>query len=66
MGLIDEIVHRIEIDRVLFEAPQKDQQVWFLRRFGREVNMGNIAPDDVLSLETLRLGLRADTVGQMS
>jgi phosphosulfolactate synthase len=66
MGLIDEIVHAIDIDRVLFEAPRKDQQVWFLRTFGREVNLGNIVPDDVLSLETLRLGLRADTVGQMS
>ncbi len=66
MGLIDEIAHAIDISRVLFEAPQKDQQVWFLRRFGAEVNLGNIAPDDVLSLETLRLGLRADTVGHMS
>jgi len=66
MGLIDEIAHAIDIDRVLFEAPRKDQQVWFLRRFGAEVNLGNIAPDDVLSLETLRLGLRADTVGRMS
>ena len=36
--------------------------MWFLERFGREVNLGNIAPDDVLSLETLRLGLRSDTV----
>ena len=62
MGLIDEIAHAIDIDRVLFEAPRKDQQVWFLRRFGSEVNLGNIAPDDVLSLETLRLGLRADTL----
>jgi phosphosulfolactate synthase len=62
MGLIDEIAHAIDIDRVLFEAPRKDQQVWFLRRFGREVNLGNIAPDDVLSLETLRLGLRSDTM----
>jgi phosphosulfolactate synthase len=66
MGLIDEIVHAIDIDRVLFEAPRKDQQVWFLRTYGTEVNLGNIAPDDVLSLETLRLGLRADTVGRMS
>jgi phosphosulfolactate synthase len=66
MGLIDEIVHAIDIDRVLFEAPRKDQQVWFLRTYGGEVNLGNIAPDDVLSLETLRLGLRADTVGRMS
>ena len=62
MGLIDEIAHGIDVDRVVFEAPRKDQQVWFLRRFGRECNLGNIAPDEVLSLETLRLGLRSDTV----
>ena len=61
MGLIDEIAHAIPPERLLFEAPQKEQQVWFLRRFGSEVNLGNIAPNDVLSLETLRLGLRADT-----
>ena len=62
MGLIDEIVHTIEIDRLIFEAPQKDQQVFFLKTYGHEVNLGNIAPDEVLSLETLRLGLRSDTV----
>jgi phosphosulfolactate synthase len=62
MGLIDEIAHAIAPERVLFEAPLKDQQVWFLRRFGAEVNLGNIQPSDVLSLETLRLGLRSDTV----
>jgi phosphosulfolactate synthase len=65
MGLIDEIAHAVDADRLLFEAPRKEQQVWFLKRFGREVNLGNIAPDDVLSLETLRLGLRADTVGEL-
>jgi phosphosulfolactate synthase len=63
MGLIDEIAHAVSPERLLFEAPQKAQQVWFLRRFGTEVSLGNIAPDDVLSLETLRLGLRADTAG---
>jgi phosphosulfolactate synthase len=62
MGLIDEIAHAIEPDQVLFEAPRKDQQVWFLRRFGPNVSLGNIAPPDVLSLETLRLGLRSDTM----
>ena len=46
---------------MLFEAPRKDQQVWFVRRMGTDVNLGNIVPDDVLSLETIRLGLRADT-----
>jgi phosphosulfolactate synthase len=61
-GLIDEIVHAVEPDRLLFEAPLRPQQVWLLKRFGTECNLGNIAPDDVLSLETLRLGLRSDTV----
>jgi phosphosulfolactate synthase len=62
MGLIDEIAHAVDTDRVMFEAPRKDQQVWFVRRFGPECNLGNIAPSDVLGLETLRLGLRADTI----
>ena len=62
MGLIDEIVHAIDPARIIFEAPQRAQQVWFLKRFGREVDLGNIAPGDVLSLETLRLGLRSDTM----
>jgi phosphosulfolactate synthase len=61
MGLIDEIVHAIAAEKMLFEAPRKDQQVWFVRRFGPDVNLGNIAPDEVLSLETIRLGLRSDT-----
>jgi phosphosulfolactate synthase len=62
MGLIDEIAHAIDPAHMIFEAPQRAQQVWFIRRFGSEVNLGNIAPDDVLSLETLRLGLRSDTM----
>jgi phosphosulfolactate synthase len=62
MGLVDEIAHAIAPDRLIFEAPRKDQQVWFLKRFGSEANLGNIAPDEVLSLETLRLGLRSDTI----
>lgn len=61
MGLIDEIVHQVPTERLLFEAPLKDQQVWFIRRFGANVNLGNVAPDDLVSLETMRLGLRADT-----
>jgi phosphosulfolactate synthase len=61
MGLIDEIAHAIDPDRMIFEAPRKAQQTFFLRRFGTECNLGNIAPGDVLSLETLRLGLRSDT-----
>ncbi|HWW89805.1 MAG TPA: phosphosulfolactate synthase [Solirubrobacteraceae bacterium] len=61
-GLIDEIAHAIDPGRMIFEAPLREQQVWLLRRFGTECNLGNIAADDVLSLETLRLGLRSDTV----
>ena len=62
-GLVDEIVHGIDSTRILFDAPRKHQQVWFVRRFGPDVNLGNIATDDVLALETLRLGLRSDTLG---
>ena len=51
------------IERVVFEAPARDQQVWFIQRFGPDVNLGNIAITEVLGVETLRLGLRADTIG---
>jgi phosphosulfolactate synthase len=61
-GLIDEIAHAIDPARMIFDAPLQRQQVWLLTRFGTECNLGNIAPADVLSLETLRLGLRSDTV----
>jgi phosphosulfolactate synthase len=62
-GLIDEIVHGIPAGAILFDAPRKDQQVWFVRRFGSEVNLGNVPTGEVLALETLRLGLRSDTMG---
>jgi phosphosulfolactate synthase len=61
MGLIDEIVHAVDPEKILFEAPRMDQQVWFIRRFGADVNLGNIIPEEVLSLETMRVGLRSDT-----
>lgn len=61
MGLIEEIAHAVDPDLLIFEAPRKEQQVWFLQHFGAECNLGNIVPDDVLSLETMRLGLRSDT-----
>ncbi|MBM3698238.1 MAG: phosphosulfolactate synthase, partial [Actinobacteria bacterium] len=54
------------VHRLLFEAPQKSQQVWFVRAFGANVNLGNIPPDEVIPLETLRLGLRADTLFTMT
>jgi phosphosulfolactate synthase len=61
-GLVDEVAHAVPFDRLLFEAPRKDQQVWFVQKFGPNVNIGNIPPDEVISLETIRLGLRSDTV----
>jgi phosphosulfolactate synthase len=61
-GLIDEIVHEIDIGRLIFEAPQRHQQIWFIEHYGAEVNLGNVPPAEVLSLETLRVGLRADTL----
>lgn len=61
-GLIDEVVHEIDSTKLIFEAPQKHQQVWFIERYGPEVNLGNIPPSEVIPLETLRVGLRADTL----
>ena len=61
-GLVDEIVTTINPEQLIFEAPQKNQQVWFLKQFGPSVNLGNIATDEVIPLETLRLGLRGDTM----
>jgi phosphosulfolactate synthase len=61
-GLVDEIVHEIDIHRLIFEAPQRHQQIYFIERHGSDVNLGNIDPHDVISLETLRVGLRADTL----
>jgi len=59
--LVEAIAARLPVDRVIFEAPRKAQQTWFIRRFGAGVNLGNVPLDEVLPLETLRLGLRADT-----
>lgn len=59
--LVEAIAARVPVDRVIFEAPRKSQQTWFIRRFGAAVNLGNVPLDEVLSVETLRLGLRADT-----
>ncbi|HYX85594.1 MAG TPA: phosphosulfolactate synthase [Gaiellales bacterium] len=64
-GLIDEIVHEIDVDRLIFETPRVEQQAWFVGRFGPDVNLGNIPPDEVIPLETLRLGLRSHTMPQL-
>jgi phosphosulfolactate synthase len=59
--LINRIVNKVKIENIIWETPQKSQQVYFIKLFGANVNLGNIGPDDVISLETLRLGLRGDT-----
>jgi phosphosulfolactate synthase len=64
-GLIDEIVHDISPSDLIFEAPAKSAQAWFVKHFGPEVNLGNIPPDEVIPLETLRRGLRADTLREV-
>jgi phosphosulfolactate synthase len=64
-GLVDEIVHEVPVDDLIFEAPTKSSQAWFIRQFGSSVNLGNIPPDEVIALETLRLGLRADTLKEV-
>jgi len=64
-GLVDEIVNSIEPELLIFEAPSKSSQAWFIKQFGASVNLGNIAPDEVIPLETLRLGLRGDTLKEV-
>ncbi|HEY0029997.1 MAG TPA: phosphosulfolactate synthase [Bacteroidia bacterium] len=59
--LINKILSKVDKDSILWEAPIKAQQVWFLKLLGCNVNLGNISHDDVIPLETLRLGLRGDT-----
>jgi phosphosulfolactate synthase len=63
-GLIDEIIAKVDPADLIFEAPQRAQQCFMVRKLGCEVNLGNIATTDVIGLETLRLGLRADTMAQ--
>ncbi len=61
-GLIDEIVAKVDPADLIFESPQKAQQVYMVQKLGSEVNLGNIASSEVIALETLRLGLRGDTM----
>lgn len=60
-GLVQEILTQIPGDRILWEAPQKAQQLYFIELLGANVNLGNIAPTEIIPLETMRLGLRGDT-----
>jgi phosphosulfolactate synthase len=63
--LVGEIAGGVGVDNVVFEAPTKASQAWFIKRFGPEVNLGNIPPEEVIPLETLRLGLRGDTLKEV-
>ncbi len=64
-GLVDELAHDIDVADLIFEAPTKASQAWFIKHFGSAVNLGNIPPDEVIPLETLRLGLRSDTIEEV-
>lgn len=61
-ALVDALV-AVSPTHVVFEAPRKDQQAWLIRHLGSDVSLGNVAPTEVMGLEALRLGLRADTIG---
>jgi phosphosulfolactate synthase len=63
--LIGEIAGAVGTENVIFEAPSKAAQAWFVKEFGPEVNLGNIPPEEVIPLETLRLGLRGDTLKEI-
>ncbi len=63
--LIAEIAEAVDPANVIFEAPTKAAQAWFVKALGPEVNLGNIPPDEVIPLETLRLGLRGDTLKEV-
>jgi phosphosulfolactate synthase len=60
-GLVQEILTKIPFEKIIWEAPQKSQQVYFIKLMGANVNLGNIAPEELIPLETIRLGLRGDT-----
>jgi phosphosulfolactate synthase len=60
-GLVQEILTRIAAEKILWEAPRKDQQLYFLKLIGANANLGNIAPQEIIALEAMRLGLRGDT-----
>ncbi|MDT8400900.1 MAG: phosphosulfolactate synthase [Bacteroidales bacterium] len=59
--LIDKLSNDVGFDRIIWEAPLKSQQAWFIKQFGANVNLGNISPDEIIALESLRNGLRGDT-----
>lgn len=62
--LINKIISKVNPQNIIWETPQKSQQAYFIKLFGSNVNMGNIAPNEIVALESLRLGLRSDTFFQ--
>jgi phosphosulfolactate synthase len=60
-GLVQEILTKVPAEKIIWEAPQKDQQLYFLTLIGANANLGNIAPAEVIALEAMRVGLRGDT-----
>jgi phosphosulfolactate synthase len=60
-GLVQEILTKIPGEKILWEAPQKAQQLYFIELLGTNVNLGNIAPNEIIALEAMRIGLRGDT-----
>jgi phosphosulfolactate synthase len=60
-GLVEEILTQVPFEKIIWEAPQKSQQVFFIKLLGANVNLGNIAPNEMIPLETIRLGIRSDT-----
>ena len=64
LKIIDAISEHVSLENVIWEAPEKSQQAWFIKHFGENVNLGNIAPGEIIPLEALRCGLRGDTFFQ--
>lgn len=62
--IINAISENVKLENVIWEAPLKSQQAWFIKHFGHDVNLGNIPPNEIIPLESLRLGLRGDTFFQ--
>jgi phosphosulfolactate synthase len=63
--MVSSLVSELGVDNIIFEAPDKSQQVYLILHLGADVNLGNIRTDDVIPLETLRRGLRGDTLGKL-
>jgi phosphosulfolactate synthase len=64
-GDVDGLSQKLDTSKIIWEAPKKDQQVYLILKFGPNVNLGNIAPEEIIALETLRQGLRGDTLGKI-